>query len=377
MKNDGVVITCKRIFKASLFLLKPVGSGNILFISGSGDSAMYRAYHVAEELEMHAFQCSVTIQDNPLLANYASKFDVFVFHRTVMTSTVSKLIRKIKQQHKEIIFETDDLLFDPKYLKQADYLKNISSLEKRAYENGLGAEILNDPYVRVCTTTTRFLADKLKEKGKQVFIVQNKLSNEDLKMAEEVLKNKKPHNSQQILLGYFSGTMSHNKDFATITDALVEVMKKYSQVKLFLAGPLNIENQLDKFSSRIIRSSFVSRKEHFENIAGVDINLAPLEIGDPFCEAKSEIKFSGAGILKVPTIATATQTFKEAITDGVDGFVVSTTNEWMIKLGKLIDDEKLRKEMGEKAYEKTMAQYTNKNSRNEEYYNFLRSKMRK
>ena len=66
---------------------------------------------------------------------------------------------------------------------------------------------------------------------------------------------------------------------------------------------------------------FASWEKHLENIAGVDINIAPLEIGNPFCESKSELKFIEAGIVGVPTVAAATQTFREAIEDGVDGFV--------------------------------------------------------
>ncbi len=67
--------------------------------------------------------------------------------------------------------------------KAAGFYKNLNETEKSFLKNGLGAEILNDPYVKTCTTTTSFLADKLREKGKEVFIVRNKLSAEDLKLA--------------------------------------------------------------------------------------------------------------------------------------------------------------------------------------------------
>ena len=77
----------------------------------------------------------------------------------------------------------------------------------------------------------------------------------------------------------------------------------------------------------------------------------------------------------MPTIASATQTFKETITDGVNGFLADSTAEWIEKIGKLITDENLRKSMGEKAREKSLRDYTNKNSHNEEYYNYLRSRL--
>ena len=77
--------------------------------------------------------------------------------------------------------------------------------------------------------------------------------------------------------------------------------------------------------------------------------------------------------MSVPTIATATQTFRDAIRDGVDGFVAGDDEEWKEKLEKLILDKDLRKSMGEKAREKVLREYTNENSHNEEYYEYLRN----
>jgi O-antigen biosynthesis protein len=253
----------------------------------------------------------------------------------------------------------------------------MNVFEKKLYENGVGGEILADDYVKVCTTTTSFLADKLREKNKKVFIVPNKLSAGDLQNADKILENQKlkTKNQELIKIGYFSGALSHNKDFATITDALLRIMENYPNVRLFLAGPLDIESRLNKFKDRIEQLSYAPRNQHFENVAGVDINIAPLEISNPFCEGKSELKFFEAGVVKVPTVAAGTQTFKEAIEDGVDGFVASTKEEWFDKIEKLITDEKLRRVMGEKAREKALQKYTVKNSDNEECYNYLRSRL--
>jgi glycosyltransferase involved in cell wall biosynthesis len=318
----------------------------------------------------------VTVQDNPFLARYADKFKIFIFHRVLYTPSAAKLIDQIKKREKEIIFETDDLVFDPKYLTYMDYYRQMNVFEKKLYENGVGGEILNDPYVKVCTTTTAYLAEKLSEYGKQVFIVPNKLSNSDLEIADKIVSKQSSITDDKIRIGYFSGTISHNKDFATITDTLMEIMEKFSQVELFLAGPLDIENKLNKFRGRIKQLPYVPREKHFENIALVDINIVPLEIGNPFCEAKSELKFFEAGILGVPTVASAMQTFKEAIDDGIDGLIAATKDEWVLKLEKLIDSVDLRKKIGEAVYRKSIENYTNINSKNTEFYDYLNSKLK-
>jgi len=385
IRRDGIIKGGRRVSQAFFAMFRRVGSGDVLFISGGvGDSALYRACHCAEELEIHGFKCSVTIQDNPFLSRYAGRFKIFIFHRVLYTPNVAGLIKKIKKQNKEIIFETDDLVFDPKYLGYMDYYKKMNVFERKLYENGVGGEILNNPYIKICTTTTSFLAEKLREKNKKVFIVPNKLSDKDLKIVDNILAKKpspptplpKGEGDIMVKIGYFSGTMSHNKDFAVITDVITNIMEKYKNVELFLVGPLNVENKLNKFKNRIIQSGYVPREKHFKNIAETDINLAPLEVGNPFCESKSELKFFEAGILKVPTVASATRTFKEAIDDGVDGFIADATEEWIEKLGRLIRDKELRKEIGEKARKKTLQKYTNKNSDNHEYYDYLKNKIK-
>jgi len=378
IKRDGIVVGGKRVLSYLGTFLKTIftfSSGDVLFITGGvGDSANYRAYNVAEELNLHGFKASVMIQDNPFLPHFASRFQIFVFHRTLFTPTVARLVKNIKAQNKEIIFETDDLVFDTQYIHASDFYKNISSLEKKQYATGVAAEILQDAYVKTATTTTSFIAKILESCGKKVFLVPNKLSLKDMAIAENILRDPKPQTGS-VKIGYFSGTISHNKDFATVTAALLAIMEKYPQVELFLAGPLDTQNALNKFKDRVKQIPFAPRAKHFKNIAGVDINIAPLVIGDPFCEARSELKFFEAGIVQVPTVAAATQTFKEAMIDGLDGFVADGTLEWIQKLERLITDAKLRALMGERSRAVALKNYTTKNSHNEEYYAYLRSKL--
>lgn len=382
MKREGIWRGGKRSAAAFFKLFRRVSSGDILFVSsGVGDSAKYRSDRQAEELSLHGFKCGITVQDNPLLPRYADRFKIFIFQKTIFSKPVAKLIEKIKARKYEIIFETDDLVFDPGYVRQMDFFQKLNALEKKQYETGLGSEILNDDYTKVCVTTTTYLAEKLKKYGKQVFVSRNKLANYDVEIAERILSNSRFRLEQTygkastIKIGYFSGTASHDKDFEVVEDALNYILEKYPQVELHLFGPLEIGDVYAKFGDRIKRYPFASWEKHLENIMSVDINIAPLEIGNPFCEAKSELKFIEAGIVSVPTVAAATRSFREAIEDGKDGFVAENTDEWKEKLRKLVLDENLRAAMGEKAREKVLREYTNKNSHNEDYYNFLKSKI--
>lgn len=354
-----------------------VGTGDILFVTGGiGDKAHFRAFGVAEELRTHGFKCAVTVSDNFRLTSLASQFKIFILHKLTYDKKISEFVSEIKKQNKIIIFDTDDLDYDPRFLDKMDYFQNISKTERKEYEKGIGAEIVNDPYVKVATTTVSYLADKLRERGKQVFIVSNKISKGEVGIAEKVLKKDKAKDGF-IRIGYYSGTPSHNKDFATVADALLQILEKHENVKLILAGLLDKDDKLSRFASRIESLPRVPRDEYYANVRKCDINIAPLEIDNPFCEAKSEIKFIEAGILAIPTVAVRNRTYSEAIIEGVDGFLAGTTQEWVDKLSRLIQDEEMRLEMGRRAREKVLREYTNQNSRSEDYYEYLRNSLKK
>ena len=363
----------KFFLKNSLFW----GKGDVIIIGGGvGDVSHYRMMNHAEELRAHGITAATTLIDNPFLLGLVSRYKVFIFQRVLFSHKIAKMVDKIKSQGKEIIFETDDLVFDKKFIQSTDYYKNkMTSLEKMQYDEGVGRQILLDPYVKVCTTTTTYLANILKGYGKEVFVVKNKFSDHELEITENILKNIPKIKDAFFRIGYFSGTASHNLDFATITDALLEIMKKYPRVRLLLAGPLDTDSRLGEFKKRIDILPLVSRDKYYENVWKADINVYPLVKDDPFCESKSEIRFIEAGILKVPTVAIRNQTYSEAISDGVDGFLAETWEEWVEKISRLVEDENLRHKMGEKAREKVLQDYTIKNSHEEKYYNYLRERL--
>lgn len=387
LRSEGVFPGGKRILAGALRLVRPIGSGDILFVaSGIGDSARYRCDHVAEMLRLRGFAVVVTSQDSPGLSRCAKRFSVIVFHRSSWTPGVRSLFESAVSLKKTILFDTDDLVFDAELFKKTAAYEAMNALEKKQYEGGVGREFLESPFVSALTTTTPFLAERLRVFGKPVFIVGNRLSGEDARIAESLLRSTgadNPHSFREdenrerrsVVIGYFSGSSGHDRDFETVSPILADLLSRFPELSLFLAGPLSVPDSLAPYADRIARSLFVPRAKHFENLSRVDINIAPLEIGDPFCESKSELKFFEAGIVRVPTVAAATRTFRDAITDGVDGFVAQSSREWLEKLERLIRDSAFRNRMGDRVRQTALRVYGPDAAGADKYVDFLKERV--
>ena len=89
-------------------------------------------------------------------------------------------------------------------------------------------------------------------------------------------------------------------------------------------------------------------------MARFDINLAPLEHENPFCQAKSELKFFEAAICDVPTIASPTGPFERAIDHGKSGFLATSHDDWKEALELLVSDNALRKRVAREAHRRAL-----------------------
>lgn len=355
-RERGAISLLKRIFQyvRELILSSFITRGDVLYISGCpGGSRSYRCYTQAEELSYYGISSKVISQDNLNLIWLTARFKIFIFHRVIYSEHIENVIREIKKQKKTIIFETDDLVFNPAYIPYMHYYQHMDPCEREWYDNGIGREILEDPYITHCVVSTRYLKYRILEKypDKTIFVSRNKLSKKQIRYARQAMGKKEllKVKDGRVRIGYFSGSRSHDKDFETVSDILLELLKENKCAVLMIVGHLRLPKSFDMLSSQIEYHDFVPLRKLSELILRADINIAPLELDNPFCQAKSELKFFEAGLLEVPTIASATDSFQYAIQNRKNGFLASTREEWSQSLRELAQDSKLREDIGRNA----------------------------
>jgi glycosyltransferase involved in cell wall biosynthesis len=188
-------------------------------------------------------------------------------------------------------------------------------------------------------------------------VIPNALNRSQIATAAEVAATPRMADGH-IRIGYFSGSRTHQRDFAVCEAVLLDIMAQNSNVRFRLVGHLDLAPHWQRFADRIERIGLLTPEALLRSIAEVDINLAPLETGNPFCEAKSELKFFEAAVVGVPTVASATEPFATAIEDGVSGYIARDLADWRHVLELLTDSEDRRKAMGKAARARALARYS-------------------
>lgn len=338
---------------------------DILFINGCSYDLLphpprYRVKHQREQLELYGYTTD-EVYYKQITNNMIRMYRAFVIFRAPLTKELEDFIQKAKALNKKVIFDIDDLVIDTKYTNQIPYVQTMPKEDKINYDadvNKMGATL---KFCDACLTTTKALANEL-EAYAPTYINRNTASIEMVQASQKAFETKKDH--ETINIGYFSGSITHNADFESILPALQEILQTYKHVELHITGELDLPKELECFKEQIHSHPFMDYKELPKLIAQMDINLAPLT-NTLFNEAKSEIKWIEASLVKVPTIAANFGAFKERIEHRKTGYLCKSLDEWKEALRTLIESKETRLEIANNAYKHCMkhdvTMYTGKN----------------
>ena len=338
------------------------GDDAVLIVSGTeGDTQRYRCFHQQEQLMLNDVRCTVKHFSNSQMLEDVADYRVVIMHRVPHTDLIEAVIKRARaaggaRSSAVVIFDTDDLIFEPELTSWVDGLSVLPPDEVELYHDGVSRYRRTLELCDCVLTSTEFIADLVRQRGKRAYVNSNSLSLELIKISEEAHRRRAKH-EDRLTIGYASGTRTHNKDFQEAAEALVHVTDRYPDLELCIVGYLDMPPEFEHLQDRIRRIPFIPWRELPSVISTFDINLAPLEMGNPYCRAKSELKYFEAAIVGVPTIASRIDAFVHAIEHGVNGLLAGNTAEWAAGLEALINDESYRRAIGERAREDAYQNY--------------------
>lgn len=336
----------------------PVEKRRLLFVGEEiSFASRYRVEHFREQLILKGY-ASKFIQMDQAEQEKIEEYTAIVMYRCSKLMEAEMLANRAKSAGIPVYYDVDDLVFDYEKISGLHFLKGSEYSDFCTTTDRIrGCMGFCDGYF----TSTETLAGEIRAEfpGKPVVINRNCMSMEMEILSHEAVEQTDKA-KDRIYIGYLSGSKTHDQDFAQVEAALLEVMERHPEVYLKLVGVLD-ESGMEPVQNRIEKLPFMDWRQLPAVIAGLDINLMPLE-NSLFHWCKSENKWTEAALVKVPSVMSRNCEMEYVVENGKDGWMCTTKEEWVSALEALITDEKARKAMGEAAHQKVMEHYLTVNT---------------
>lgn len=317
-------------------------------------SSRYRVEHLKEQLVYQGVDSDYYLLSKVKKAEL-SHYSSVVIYRTSHYYETAELVKYAHEKGLDVFYDIDDFIFEYSEIKQLGFLKGKDYKDFEEYSQNIRRCMkLCDTFI----TSTETLKSAIQQiaKNRPVYVNRNSASMEMLMLSADA-EEKVQHKEEKIVMGYFSGSRTHDADFEVAKNAVINCMRKYQNVFLRVGGTIELPPEFKEFSSRIERFEFVNWKKLPRLIAETDINLMPLE-NTFFHACKSENKWMEAGIVGTVTIASWNEELERVMRDGENAFLCKNEEEWQTKLEKLIEDKNLRKELVSNAKDEIMKTHT-------------------
>ncbi len=333
----------------------------LLMVSGSaGDSFRYRCSHQAEELGFSGLSVDTVTDTDAELDDAVWGYDAFVLHRVPYTPMLRRFLERARSRSKPVIFDCDDLVFDPRALREFKGLEVMTRAERAEFRRGVKGYQKTLALCDAAIVSTEPLREEMQRMMPHlpIWVNRNAVSDEMLRLADVARQRATAADEGQVRVAYLSGSRTHHRDFDVVAPALARVLGEHPEVELLLVGAIEIPAGLSSYEKQIRLVPFLPWQKLPELLSGVHINLAPLELENRFTEGKSALKYIEAALVEVPTIASPTAPFREVIRSGENGFLATNSGEWNETLERLVVEPELRRRVGRCALEDVLANHT-------------------
>lgn len=311
-------------------------------------SSRYRLEHLKEELLYQGVQ-----GDFYDIAKLPRKLDLnsygaVVLYRCRYQRKIKTLVQNAKKLGLVVLYDIDDLIFDTAQMDVLpDFDQNVYG-EFAEYSEKIQTCMRASDKIIVSTDNLKNAVKKTFGEDKPVYVNRNMASTEMYGISLKA-REQKAVKRDKFVLGYFSGSGTHNEDFECISDVILEFMRKHDDVYLKIVGCLQLPKTFGDVTDRVIETEFLPWQDLPKEIASVDINLMPLQQSF-FHHCKSENKWMEAAFVEVATIASYYEELASVTVSGENILLCIDKKEWVENLEKLYQDAELRKTIASNAF---------------------------
>jgi glycosyltransferase involved in cell wall biosynthesis len=302
-------------------------------LSASDDKAFYSPGHPFRKLSILLKSAFGRMSD----AIKAKKYDIiFIQREAFMTGSVF-FEKMLKRSGKKVIFDFDDaiwLLDTSEANKRFEWLKDPGKTSKII--------ALSDMVI----AGNSYLAEYAGKFNDNVRIIPTTIDTEYHKRNGYVKK------SDKICIGW-TGSLTTIKHFEYAVPVLRRIMEKFGhKITVKVIGDPSYRNE-----ELGIQGVAWDPETEIDELLEMDIGIMPLP-DDEWAKGKCGLKGLQYMALELPTIMSPVGVNSEIITDGVNGFLASTEDEWVEKLSALISSAELRSRVGKAARQTVEEKYS-------------------
>jgi len=328
----------------------PWRPSRVLFLVGIDGAPMrYRARLPAEAIGLRGVPSDVRHYRDPDVEGLAAAADAIVVYRVPATPQVLALIERHRARGATVVFDVDDLIFDPDLAEEIPALRLLPDDEAALWLEGVRRYRTTmeacDAYIG---STPRLVEHAREVVGIDSYLFENGVGTALGAACDIALRRRRRPGPLRV--GYLSGTTTHDDDWRHVEEAVIGVLEQRPDVELWLGGHLQpTETALARLDRRVRRLPFLPWHELPEILRDLDVNLAPLEPESRFNDAKSAIKWLEAALVATPTIASPSAPFVDVMDGSRNGWLADAPDEWTKVLGEVLDDPEARALAGARA----------------------------
>lgn len=274
-------------------------------------------------------------------------YDVVYFNYTTNDIGYAIMGTLAQKYNRKLICDVDDDIFNIQIGNPA-----YETFKKGAWGNTVVKAILGDVSHVTCTNSHLKHSIEFNTKAKGVTVLPNYI---DLSL----YKHRSPFKDRGYYKALHFGSSTHHSDLYSppFVSAMERVMKEYPNFTFKTIGAF-IPSFRNKWGVRYeqgfghtdVLKWIEMMPAHMDD---ADFIVAPLVV-NTYSRSKSNIKRWETSSYKISFIGQKIRQYNEVVTDGVDGYLCSTEEEWYNAITTMILNPKKRKEIGEAGFQRTV-----------------------
>ena len=321
------------------FLLKNINS--IVFYSAYQEENASEYLRISAPLRQAGVEIIQGVQDGEVKIERVLDGDAVIFQREFprKLDMYDQIVNLARQANRPIIYDLDDLLFS----LPDNHPERLDAVHATDMMPMLTAFMEAD----LVTVPTEKLREILSEYNENIIILPNYLDDNlwTLRLPKIESEEGKP-----LVIGYM-GSNSNTPDLELIAPVLMELIQRYQgkiRIQIWGTEPPESLRILPAVTWTPCPSNNYQKFAQYFQTQTADIFIAPL-VDNYFNQCKSPLKFFEYSALGVPGVYSHITPYEEVITNGQNGFLASSQEEWTDYLIRLIEDEGLRSTLAKSA----------------------------